>query len=281
MSIGCNALYPWPPLKSSDMFGVAAYRTALANLAEAGFEAVEFSHLYHLSEEDVASIGGYAHSLGLACWSCHAEGPAGFDLAADAVAMGAVLCRCLDLCAAAGGQVLVVHAPFGAASPDLGIEAEVMECLSRDRAALEPACRRAEALGVRVALENLSTAAQMQYIVRLRDSLGADCLGFCVDTGHAALHDLGPARAVRMAGARLFTTHLQDNHGVDDEHLPPGRGEIDWPDVFTALEQVEYRGTLMLELTDSPSGRPYDQRQELAEGAAAVRRLSAGLTLPR
>jgi sugar phosphate isomerase/epimerase len=115
----------------------------------------------------------------------------------------------------------------------------------------------------------------MRYILRLRDLVGAENLGFCVDTGHAALGDLGAARAVRLAGSRLYTTHLQDNWGKRDDHLPPGRGSIAWAEVFAALEEVGYARTLMLELTDMAEGRPYDQRLELAQGAANARDLAS------
>ena len=277
MKIGCNALYPGTGFNRSDLFDRTAYRQALANLGQAGFEAVEYSHSYHFTIEQAAEVRQIATSLGLEGWSVHAEGPAEFGLAREAEGAGNALRHCLDLCAALGGRVVVVHTPCCGGGLALGDEADVAAALERDRRVLEPACAHAAALGLDIALENGRTLAHMHYILRLRDDVDAANLGFCVDTGHAALGDLGPAQAIRLAGSRLYTTHLQDNLGARDDHLPPGRGTIDWPGVFAALRQVGYQRTLMLELTDSPGEREYDQRLELAQGAANVRRFAEGV----
>jgi len=79
-----------------------------------------------------------------------------------------------------------------------------------------------------------------------------------------------------MAGGRLITTHLQDNHGARDEHLPPGDGAIDWEDVAAALREIGYPGCLMLELTDQPSAdrRAVGVTEEMARGAAKARWLA-------
>jgi D-psicose/D-tagatose/L-ribulose 3-epimerase len=88
-----------------------------------------------------------------------------------------------------------------------------------------------------------------------------------VDTGHANLGDLRAPRAIRMAGSRLFTTHLQDNMGKQDDHIAPGMGVIDWDDVSRAIKEIGYNRTLMLELTDAPpSSRAYDQEMEVRTG---------------
>jgi L-ribulose-5-phosphate 3-epimerase len=136
--------------------------------------------------------------------------------------------------------------------------------------------------GIRLALENSSTTASMDYLVALADALGPARAGVCVDTGHAALGDLGPGRALRMADHRLITTHLQDNHGQRDDHMPPGDGLIDWDDVAAALTEIRYAGCVMLELTDQP---PDDRRrvtikEELARGARAAQKLAARLPWP-
>jgi len=106
--------------------------------------------------------------------------------------------------------------------------------------------------GIRFAFENGGPTATMEYAIALADAVGLDRAGICVDTGHAALGDLGPAKAIRMAGYRLITTHIQDNLGERDDHMPPGDGRIDWDDVVAALNEVGYDGCFQLELTDQP-----------------------------
>ena len=72
-------------------------------------------------------------------------------------------------------------------------------------------------------------------------------VGMCLDTGHAYLGRHIDA-FVRLAGERLVHVHLHDNRGTFDDHLIPGRGAIDWCEVFDALRRVNYAGALVLEL---------------------------------
>ena len=76
-----------------------------------------------------------------------------------------------------------------------------------------------------------------------------------IDTGHAILKQLDPALAIQLMGDLLLTTHLQDNFGQQDDHLPPGLGTIDWPSVMQAFREVAYTRTLMVEISDCPPGR--------------------------
>jgi len=77
-----------------------------------------------------------------------------------------------------------------------------------------------------------------------------------------------------MAGPRLRTLHLHDNYGEVDDHLPPGRGTIDWADLFAALAEVGYARPLQLELTDRAPHRDYDQALEQRQGIENTRRFA-------
>jgi sugar phosphate isomerase/epimerase len=150
----------------------------------------------------------------------------------------------------------------------LRVEAELLAGLARP--------------GLRFAVENGSALGTMEYLVALADLLGPEQAGVCVDTGHAALGDLGPRRAIRMAGQRLITTHLQDNLGQRDDHMPPGDGNIDWDDVAAALGEIGYPGCVLLELTDQPNtdARRASIQEELARGARAAKALAGKLPAP-
>jgi sugar phosphate isomerase/epimerase len=82
-----------------------------------------------------------------------------------------------------------------------------------------------------------------------------------------------------MAGARLITTHLQDNRGQQDDHMPPGDGTIDWDDVAAALTEIRYPGCVLLELTDQPSDamRRVTIQEELQRGQRAAKALAERL----
>ncbi len=272
LELGCNTLYPEVPRPPAEQFSLEKICEALDNIARLGFDAVEFSHILHLSDEDATRAGEYCRDLGLMPWSGHSSGSGAVQTPEQREQTLRDRGRCLQVCACLGVQVMVYHI----SSYDAGLYADgpPAELLSQEAEVLRALAAQAEELGLKIAIENGSHVATMQYMVALVDAVDSPALGICIDTGHAALGDLGPARAIRMAGKRLFALHLQDNWGGADHHLPPGCGQIDWCEVAQALADVGYRGVLQLELTDEPLGnRPYHQQLEMHIGASAGRAL--------
>jgi sugar phosphate isomerase/epimerase len=89
--------------------------------------------------------------------------------------------------------------------------------------------------GVTIALENtpgeLGTPANLRQFIadtRLTD------LRLCFDIGHAHLEG-GVLPNWEVMRDLVVTTHIHDNHGDKDEHLPPYQGDIDWKAAFAAL----------------------------------------------
>lgn len=74
----------------------------------------------------------------------------------------------------------------------------------------------------------------------------------CVDTGHTheaeAFWVPSPERIIKIFGKNVSVLHLHDNDGISDDHLLPGLGNINWPAVFDALDEVEYKGVFNFEL---------------------------------
>ena len=267
--IGCNTLYrPQEPLDHSP----SASEWSLRQIAACGYGAVEYSHPNEWRIEQAEAMGRYAQGLGLCNWSCHAPflSHATDPTVAHCVA---ALRHSLSVAGALGAGFIVVHIPFdlGLLKPDEALA--FADYRQKDLDILGQVLSLARRLGVGLALENGHTQKHMAHIMGLVRQMDDPLVGICVDTGHAALGDLGPAEAIRRAGPHLLTTHLQDNLGQRDDHLPPGSGAIDWPDVIAALQEVDYRGVLMLELTDNAHGRPYDQECEQRAGKAFVESL--------
>jgi sugar phosphate isomerase/epimerase len=107
---------------------------------------------------------------------------------------------------------------------------EEMDGRRRDAAfsSLEHLVSFAKQRGVTIALENtpgdLATPANLRHFIedtRLHD------LRLCFDTGHAHMEE-GVERSYETMRDLVVTTHLHDNHGEKDEHLPPFTGTIDW-----------------------------------------------------
>lgn len=258
--IGCNTLFPDVNERKREgwTFSRQKIMEALGKLSEVGYTDVEYSHIYHLSLDDAIEIGQYAREVGMNSWSCHAAGPGGFNTGDTVEASIEANRHCISISAALGARVNVLH----------------MWNHSHEDACriLEEVCQYAYERNLEIALENNRSFEGMEFILGLARAVDAPNIGICVDTGHANLGDLGAARAIRMAGSLLLTTHLQDNLGERDDHMPPGMGVIDWKDVFQALYKIGYSRTLMLELTDAPpASRSYNQEEEIKSGLRNVR----------
>ncbi len=278
LAIGCNTLLPDRPLTAEHRFTGEEVCEALRRIAQVGFEACEFSHIDQLTEQEVRAVRECLEGLPVEAWSAHAWMPTP-ERNAEGFRRGTQeLVRQARVAARLGCRVLVYHPCFTNYAGDAKDETEGLE---PNAEILVPACGAAADVGITIAIENGSTLVHMNHLLRLVELVQAPNLGLCVDTGHAHLGELGPARAIRMSGEKLVTLHLQDNEGKYDQHMPPGMGRIDWEEVARALAEVAYEGVLELELTDAAGtlarddARPggYDQEAEMAQGLRTAQQM--------
>jgi len=171
--------------------------------------------------------------------------------------------KTVDFAAELGGCILVTH-DIDIPEPD---DPESSSRLAAFVDGVRSVADYAEGKGVRLALENLGSGytREPERLVSLMAEINSANVGVVIDTGHRNLSG-DPAAALRTVGPHLITLHLHANHGERDEHLLPGKGAIDWPDVMQALSDVDYDGVFMYEIN-----RPEDL-PELAENARWIRR---------
>ena len=127
--------------------------------------------------------------------------------------------RCLDWLAEAGGTHLVVH-PGGLSDP------------SRPTPAARPCARglhrprrpRRGPSARSICVENMPPGvhpgSRMADLAALVAGLDRPEIGLALDTGHAHIA-ADPASETLAAGRWLRTTHVHDNNGRQDSHLPP------------------------------------------------------------
>lgn len=110
----------------------------------------------------------------------------------------------------------------------------------------------ADRKGMRLAFEPepgmlIQTFDDYRELLSLVDGPG---FGLCVDIGH--VHCLEPdpiSEYLTTWRDRIFTVHIEDmNRGVHD-HLRFGEGSIDFPPVIRALQAINYRGGINVELS--------------------------------
>jgi sugar phosphate isomerase/epimerase len=251
-------------------------RDHLAQIAAHGFEAVEvFATRTHFDYHDAAAIrelGGWLKDTGLALHGVHAPivesmaagdqwGPAISNAVSDSAARQVAVretSAALNVARELGGQVLVVH--LGTPTVQGGENSRTAAFKS-----VEDICRLAEPTGVTVALEvmpnPLSDAASL--VTMLERDLDFPRTGICFDFGHAFL--MGDvADTIEVVAEHLVTTHVHDNRGKNDEHLPPFDGRIDWDVALMTMQKVGYDGTYLMELAKTGSTADVLQKAQAA-----------------
>jgi sugar phosphate isomerase/epimerase len=126
----------------------------------------------------------------------------------------------------------------------------------------------ARPLGVRLLVENLpSEAATPEHLVYILQTGHMDQIGVCLDLGHAHM-TVGVDEAIGTLSHRIASVHTHDNHGLKDEHLWPGDGNIDWPRTVEKLNALSEPPAIVLEigyaLGDTPATIPARVEQAFA-----------------
>lgn len=89
-------------------------------------------------------------------------------------------------------------------------------------------------------------------ILRLMDHVKSDNFGAVLDTGHQnAQKEILPL-SIEKLGNKIFYLHVSDNDGKVNEHLPLGKGNIDWEGVFLALKKHNYQGYVAIDIGNVP-----------------------------
>jgi sugar phosphate isomerase/epimerase len=100
-------------------------------------------------------------------------------------------------------------------------------------------------------------------------------IGILLDTGHVNMALNAPwcqhrtvSDFIESLPAPVLEVHLHDNHGREDEHLPPGEGDADLRGMLALLLRRGFNGPVTLETDLNAPGRP-----GLAEGMRRARAL--------
>ena len=111
----------------------------------------------------------------------------------------------------------------------------------------KPLVERAEALSVKLAIENVFED-HPSSLLKLFSALGSPWAGYCLDAGHGNLFSQGAiTQWLDFLGSHLVEIHLHDNNRHADEHLPLGEGNIDFAAIFAHLRKNQRTPILTLE----------------------------------
>ena len=173
----------------------------------------------------------------------------------------------LDLFNAIGVQNAVVHFNGGA---DLDPETRFQLRLE----AMNKLVEYIKGRPIKLCLENLGSVPETHTVERIRkimDVIGSDQVGICLDMGH--LHLVNKREEATQtqtefilgAGKDLCALHVTNNSGGGDDHLMPysSRYGIDFKEVITALNKVDYSGLFNLEILGENVAPMYIRKEKL------------------
>jgi sugar phosphate isomerase/epimerase len=111
----------------------------------------------------------------------------------------------------------------------------------------KPFLALAETMDTLIALENVYET-DPHILKELLRSLHSPRICFCFDTGHFNAFAKAPLEDwISQLGPLIGQLHLHDNHGITDEHLPPGEGNFPFRDLFGKLRAMGRRPIITLE----------------------------------
>ncbi|MCR5041762.1 MAG: sugar phosphate isomerase/epimerase [Clostridia bacterium] len=258
-----------------ERFGIdATYR----KIAEWGFDAVD-ANIDHLLDgddirkhniPDVLVNGGKecmelfrpwaeaAKKYGVDNFQAHAPFPSCIsDSPETNERMIEVLKNMIRGCSVMDCRNLIVHPFFLRYSERLSPKDE-WELNIESYSKLIPAAREN---GVTVCLENMfsgyrgknyaaccsDVTTACEYVDTLNSLAGEKAFGFCLDTGHMLLCSLDAKDTVVELGDRISALHIHDNNGINDQHLAPYMGILDWNRFIDGLKEIRYDKTLSFE----------------------------------
>ncbi len=122
--------------------------------------------------------------------------------------------------------------------------------------------KKYEKEGIKIVIENL-VEEEPDILIELCDTVNSDFFVLCLDIGHMNVFSkLSPSDWVKKMGKRLQYVHLHDNNGENDEHLPVGKGNIDFDSFFDSIKNREDDIIIALELDNST---PEEKMKNLTE----------------
>ena len=153
--------------------------------------------------------------------------------------------RSIEVCGILGIKNTVVHPGI---SPDWSEE----EFYRQNTEFYKSLIPTMEKCGVNVLCENcgeikgyfvLSSAERANKLIEL---VNHPQFGICWDTGHANIngHQYDHITAL---GKNLRALHINDNRGVDDEHMAPFFGTVNMDEIINALLDIDYKGYFTFE----------------------------------
>lgn len=235
---------------------IVATKKAMKLIKDAGFDGYDLSLTSMKDKADsvfltedylkkAQEIKDYSDELGLPCYQSHA--PFWYIKRSennDEINYYVYLCaRAIEICEVVKCPIIIIHPLHN-----------YNEQENHDLV-YTPLLEVAKRCNVKIATENMWTRNAEKTVVHSAcgtaesfckqiDIANSEYLTGCVDIGHAEMQGIGcptaPALIRAMGKKRVGCLHVHDNDLIDDSHIYPYCGKIDWDAVTGALKEIGY-----------------------------------------
>jgi len=186
-----------------------------------GFIAAMVAKIRRLGMQTPAAHGLWGSGLDMSCLE-HGQRPKMLRQHADF----------LRALATSGVKTYTVH-------PGINEQKTTTEQWSAIRRSVEQLLPVAVEAEITLALENGHESVEdLQQLAAIVAEFQHPNVGLCFDSGHANSYSpLGVVGVVQSLSEKIVTCHLHDNYGSDDDHNPPGDGNIVWQELIPLLKK--------------------------------------------
>ncbi len=229
----------------------ADHKKYIKKASEIGFDVLEFQAqpLLEMSKEHMSELVKYANEYGIELtYSLGLDRNYDVSSLDEKVRLGGVeyLKNIVERIGFMNGTLLsgVSYAGWGTPDNFLGDKRPYWE---QSIKSMRDIIKTAESCGVTYCVEAvnrfetclINTAAEALAYVEEIDSPN---IGVLLDTYHMNIEENNIGDAIRLAGNKLTSFHTGENN-----RTAPGKGHLDWDEIFKALSDINYKGRIVSE----------------------------------
>ena len=153
----------------------------------------------------------------------------------------------------------ILGAPWLVAHPSTGVEHGVMRTSTHQEnvAFFKEMAEYAGNYGIGIAIENMwrttsegvrRYAVDPAELLQLIEDVNCENIGACWDVIHGSLEGFEQGESIRLLGKHLKGTHLSDETGMNNIHILPYNGFVNWDDLLQTLAEIDYSGPFVFEV---------------------------------